>query len=138
LKKYIIDTNALISFVTDRNHAQQEAVAPLFAGASRLKCVLICHQFVLTEFIFVMDKVYETPKETINAMVRDFIAMPGVELLHETDFRTVLALWPAATADFGDALVAAAGKAIKGAIIVTFDERLKSALRQLDLPVFLP
>ena len=138
MKKYIIDTNALISFVTDRNPVQQEAVAPLFAAASRMKCSLICHQFVLTEFVFVMDKVYETPKETINAMVRDFIAMPGVELLHETDFRTVLTLWPATTADFGDALVAAAGKAIKGAIIVTFDGKLKSALRQLDLPVYQP
>ena len=138
MKKYIIDTNALISFVTDRNPSQQEAVAPLFAAASRLKCSLICHQFVLTEFVFVMDKVYETPKETINAMVRDFIAMPGVELLQETDFKTVLSLWPTATADFGDALVAAAGKGRKGAIIVTFDQKFKSVLKKLDLPVYQP
>lgn len=75
MKKYVIDTNAIISFVTDRNLAQQEAVAPLFAAASRLKCTLICHQFVLTEFIFVMDKVYATSKEIINAMVRDFVAL---------------------------------------------------------------
>ena len=138
MKKYIIDTNALISFVTDRNLSQQEAIAPIFAAASRLKCSLICHQFVLTEFVFVMDKVYETPKETINAMVRDFIAMPGVELLHATDFRTVLSLWPATSTDFGDALVASAGKATKGAIIVTFDEKFKFALRKLDLPVYQP
>lgn len=32
MKKYIIDTNALISFVTDRNQAQQEIVAPPFAA----------------------------------------------------------------------------------------------------------
>lgn len=114
MKKYVIDTNALISFVTDRNLAQQEAVAPLFAAASRLKCTLVCHQFVLTEFVYVMDKVYETPKETINAMVRDFIAMPGVELRHETDFSAVLSLWPESIADFGDALVASVGKRSKG------------------------
>ena len=133
MKKYVIDTNALISFVTDRNLAQQEAVAPLFAAASRLKCTLVCHQFVLTEFVYVMDKVYETPKETINAMVRDFIAMPGVELRHETDFSAVLSLWPESIADFGDALVASVGKAIKGAVIVTFDEKFKSALKRLGL-----
>ena len=121
MKKYVIDTNAIISFVTDRNLAQQEAVAPLFAAASRLKCTLICHQFVLTEFVFVMDKVYATPKEIINAMVRDFIAMPGVELRNETDFNKVLSLWPGKIADFGDAIVASAGAAIKGAVIVTFD-----------------
>ena len=133
MKKYIIDTNVLISFVTDRSPAQQETVAPLFAAASRLKCKLICHQFVLTEFVFVMDKVYETPKETINAMVRDFIVMPGVELCQETDFGILLALWPNAIADFGDAFVAATGKAVKEAIIVTFDAKFQSALKLVGL-----
>ena len=71
-------------------------------------------------------------------MVRDFIAMPGVEMLHEIDFRTVLSFWPTTTVDFGDALVAAAGKALKGAIIVTFDEKFKAVLKQLDLPVYQP
>lgn len=61
MKKYIIDTNALISFVTDRNAAQQQVVAPLFEAASRLKCTLVCHQSVVTEFVFVMDKVYGRP-----------------------------------------------------------------------------
>lgn len=135
MKRYIIDTNVLISFVTDRNFSQQEIVTPLFAAASRLKCTLVCHQFVLTEFIFVMDKVYGTPKETINAMVHDFIAMPGVELWQETDFNAVLSLWPSSIADFGDALIAATGKAIKESVIVTFDEKFKSALKRLALAV---
>ena len=131
MKKYIIDTNALISFVTDRNPAQQEIVAPLFEAASRLKCSLICHQFVLTEFVFVMDKVYGTPKETINAMLRDFNTMPGVEIYQSIDFHTLLAYWPAKIADFGDALLAATGKALKGAIIITFDAKFKAALKKL-------
>lgn len=133
MKKYLIDTNALISFVTDRNLAQQEIVAPLFEAAARLKCTLVCHQFVLTEFVFVMDKVYGTPKETIRAMLRDFIAMPGVELLQETEFKTVLPLWPEIIADFGDALLASAGKSIKGCIVVTFDQKLKTVLKKLGV-----
>ena len=131
MKKYIIDTNALISFVTDRNLAQQEIVAPLFEAASRLKCSLICHKFVLTEFVFVMDRVYGTPKETINAMLRDFIAMPGVEVHQQTDLNPLLSFWPAKIADFGDALIAATGKSMKGAIIVTFDEKFKTDLKKL-------
>lgn len=133
MKKYIIDTNALISFVTDRNLAQQEIVTPLFEAASRLKCALICHQFVLTEFVFVMDKVYGAPKETINAMLKDFIAMPGVELYQQTDFNVLLSFWPVNITDFGDALNAATAKAMKGAIVVTFDEKFKSALKKLGL-----
>jgi predicted nucleic-acid-binding protein len=133
VKKYIIDTNALISFVTDRNPVQQEIVAPFFEAASRLKCSLICHQFVLTEFVFVMDKVYNTPKENINSMFHDLIAMPGVELYQQTDFRVVLSFWPSKIPDFGDSLIAATGKAIKGATIITFDEKLKSALKRIGL-----
>lgn len=133
MRKYLIDTNALISFVTDRNLAQQEIVTPLFEAASRLKCALICHQFVLTEFVFVMDKVYATPKDTINAMLKDFISMPGVEIHHQTDFSALLSIWPATITDFGDALLAATGKTIKRVTIVTFDERFKSALKKLGL-----
>ena len=133
MKKYIIDTNVLISFVTDRNKNQQEIVAPLFESASRLKCTLVCHQHVLTEFVFVMDKVYGTPKDTINTILRDFIAMPGVQLFQQTDFSALLSLWPAKIADFGDAVIAATGKAMKGSIIVTFDLKFKSALKQLGL-----
>ena len=131
MKKYIIDTNALISFVTVRNLAQQEIVAPLFEAASRSKCSLICHQLVLTEFVFVMDKVYGTPKETINTLLRDFISMPGVEVQQATDFSALLSYWPAKIADFGDAVIAVTAKSIKGSIIVTFDEKFKSALKKL-------
>lgn len=133
MKKYVIDTNVLISFVTDRNPAQQEIIAPLFESASRLKCTLLCHQFVLTEFVFVMDKVYGTPKESINSMVRDFLSMPGVEIHQGTDFNTLLSYWPLKINDFGDALIAATAKAIKGSLIITFDEKFKSALKRVGL-----
>ncbi len=136
MKKYIIDTNALISFVTDRNLVQQEAVTPLFADAAGFKCTLICHQFVLTEFIFVMDRVYSISKETINSMVREFIAMPGVEVRHQMDLAVVLSLWPSRIADFGDAVVTATGREVKGSIIVTFDEKLKSSLHRMGQVVY--
>jgi predicted nucleic-acid-binding protein len=136
VKKYIIDTNALISFVTDRNLIQQEAVLPLFVAASSFKCMLICHQFVLTEFIFVMDKVYSIPKAAINKMVSEFIVMPGVEVRHNIDFACVLSLWPSQIADFGDAVIAATGKAVKGSIIVTFDEKLKTSLQRMGQTVY--
>ncbi len=133
MKKYIIDTNVLVSFVTERNLAQQDIVAPLFEAAARLKCTLVCHQFVLTEFVFVMDKVYGTPKETINAMLHDFIALPGVELHQQTDFSAVLSLWPSLFTDFGDALIAATAKTIKGSTIVTFDLKFIAGLKKLGL-----
>ena len=136
MKKYVIDTNALISFVTDRNLEQQKAVAPLFESATRMKSVLICHQFVLTEFVFVMERVYKVPKETINTMLRDLISTTGIELQQQTDFSQLLNFWPAKIPDFGDALVAATAKGIKGSIVVTFDERFRTALNKLGIECF--
>ena len=136
MKTYILDTNALISFVTDRSLAQQEAVTPLFEAASKLKCLLICPQQVLHEFVFVMDRVYNRKKETINEMIRDFLNLPGVRLQHEIDFDTLLSLWPKSISDYGDAVVAAVAKKTKGAPIVTFDAKFRACLKQIGLPIF--
>jgi hypothetical protein len=57
VKKYIIDTNALISFVTDRNLNQQQIMKSIFETASSLKGLIICHSHVLTEFVYVMEKI---------------------------------------------------------------------------------
>ena len=100
MKQYVIDTNGLISFVTDRNTGQQQRMAAILEAASQLRCTLICPQHVLTEFVFVMDRVYQIAKPEISVMIRDFAAMPGVEVLHEIDFSTLLALWPSAVPDF--------------------------------------
>ena len=50
MTSYIIDTNALLSFVTDRNLKQQEIVSELFERAASLECNILCHQHVVTEF----------------------------------------------------------------------------------------
>jgi len=113
VKRYVCDTNALISFVTDRNPAQQQKVAPLFESAAHLKVAILCHQHVLTEFIYVMDRVYGVPKDEINRMIGDLIEMPGIEVVHAVDFKTVRSCWPDPIPDFGDAVIASVGKTIK-------------------------
>lgn len=133
MKKFILDTNALISYVTDRNIPQQEIIAPYIEAASRMKCSLICHQFVLSEFVFVMDKVYGTPKQTINSILQNLIELPGVEIFQQTDFKVVLSLWPSLITDFGDSLIAATAKSVKGATVITFDEKFKTALNKLGI-----
>jgi predicted nucleic acid-binding protein len=70
VKKCIIDTNALISFVTDRNPAQQDKIARLLDAAVQLKLRVLCPQNVLTEFTYVMDSVYGIPKTEIRDVVK--------------------------------------------------------------------
>jgi predicted nucleic-acid-binding protein len=135
VKRYIIDTNALISFVTDRNPHQQQRVAEIFKDAAGMKGLVLCPQNVLTEFVYVLDKVYGVPKQDINMMAKDFMAMPGIEMIHEVDFDTVLSYWPESIADFGDAIIASLGKIHKGSIIMTFDLKFINTLKRLGLNV---
>lgn len=128
MKQYIIDTNALVSFVTDRNISQQEKIAGLFQQAARLKAEILCPQNVLTEFVYVLDKVYRVPPETIRKLILDFIQMPGIRVVHEVMMNQVFSFWPGEISDFGDAVIAAVCKAHTGSSVVTFDKNFQTAL----------
>ena len=134
--RYVIDTNALISFVTDRNPEQQQKIAPLFESAAHMKAVMFCHQHVLTEFIFVLDRIYHVPKNEIGVMIKDLIEMPGIEVVQEVDFNTIFSWWPDPVPDFGDALIAAVGKTISGSLVVTFDQKFAANLKTLGISIW--
>ena len=134
--RYVIDTNALISFVTDRNPEQQQKIAPLFESAAHMKAVMFCHQHVLTEFIFVLDRIYHVPKNEIGVMIKDLIEMPGIEIVQEVDFNTIFSWWPDPVPDFGDALIAAVGKTISGSLVVTFDQKFAANLKTLGISIW--
>ncbi len=133
MRKYIIDTNALISFVTDRNPEQQVKIDKLFNDAARLRILVLCPQNVLTEFVYVMDKVYQIPKSEINKIVRDFIDMPGIEVVHDLDMKTLMSYWPEVFQDYGDAIIATLCKNTKGSLIATFDRKFRTKLKKIGL-----
>lgn len=135
MKRYIIDTNALISFVTDRNPGQQDKIAAVFDRATQLKVKVLCPQNVLTEFVYVMNSVYDVANAEIRDMVKDFISMPGVEIIHEINLNTLLSYWPEKVPDYGDAIIAALCKDTSGSSVVTFDQKFRAKLKKLDLAI---
>ncbi|UCD77547.1 MAG: PIN domain-containing protein [Desulfobacterales bacterium] len=135
MKKYIIDTNALISFVTDRNPGQQDKIAAVFDRAAQLKVKVLCPQNVLTEFVYVMNSVYDVANAEIRDMVKDFISMPGVEIVHEINLQTLLSYWPEKVPDYGDAIIAVLCKDTSGSSVATFDQKFRAKLKKLDLAI---
>jgi predicted nucleic-acid-binding protein len=133
VKRFVIDTNVIISFITDRNSWQQEQASKLFEGAASLKDGILCHQHVLTEFIYVMDKIYRVPKSNISEIIIDFKTMPGIELANNIDFKQVFSYWPEHISDFGDAVIATVGMNAKNSVMVTFDRKFKHQLEALGL-----
>lgn len=135
MKKYVVDTNALISFVTDRNLRQQISISDILNKAAQLKVIVLCPQNVITEFVYVMDKVYGISRNKIKTLIQDFISMPGINIIHELDLKTVLPYWPESIPDFGDAVVASVCRSNKNASIITFDQKLIKKLNSLGLEV---
>jgi len=108
-------------------------VSTVFHDAAQLKITILCTQNVLTEFVYVLEKIYKQPKSQIRSMIADFIVMPGVQIIHTVGFDALLKFWPDKMVDFGEALVAVVCKAKKGARVATFDERFIQALQVAGL-----
>ncbi|HGG58866.1 MAG TPA: type II toxin-antitoxin system VapC family toxin [Gammaproteobacteria bacterium] len=136
MKKVVIDTNGLISFLTDRNPEQQEKIASLLNDAAELRVAVLIHHHVLSEFVYVLDSIYGISKTSINAMINDLAEMPGIEFISELDVATLLSLWPESVSDYGDAVLVSASLAVKGSVIATFDKNLKKSLNRLNINIF--
>jgi len=132
----VIDTNVLISFVTDRNKDQQDKIAGLFENAAGLRMSILCPQNVITEFVYVLEKVYNVSKSAIRDMINDFVAMPGIEIVHEVNLKILFSYWPDKIPDYGDAIVASVCSAGKGTMVATFDRKFGAILKKLGLSVY--
>lgn len=132
----VIDTNALISFVTDRNKSQQDKIAGLFENAAGLRMSILCPQNVITEFVYVLEKVYNVSKSAIKEMIGDFVSMPGIEIIHEVNLKIFFSYWPDKIPDYGDAIIASVCSVRKGAMIATFDRKFGAVLKKLTLSTY--
>jgi len=132
MNTFIIDTNVLLSFVTDRNPKQQEKVSTLFEMAAGSRCIILCHQHVISEFVYVLEKIYHHSKVSINRMVADLISMPGIEVRDEVNYKDLLEDWPGSFSDFGNAIVATLWKYSNQASVVTFDKKFIKELEQVS------
>ena len=81
-----------------------------------------------------MDTMYGIPLAEIKDIVSAFVSLPGIEIVHEINLKTLFELWPEKVPDYGDAIIAAICHDNRGASIATFDRKFKSRLKQLGLP----
>jgi predicted nucleic acid-binding protein len=130
MKRVLVDTNVLISFVSDRNELQQTRANRLFAAAAAGKVELILHHAVITELVFVLSNLYGIETQEIAAVLGDLLALPGTVAVHETSWPLVLDLWPGAIPGFADAILTAVALQGRYAAVATFDSKLARALRR--------
>ena len=134
--KVIVDTNVLLSFLTDRDERQQGLAAEMLESAARGEHELILHQLVLTEMIYVLQNLYDLDSSSVAIILRDLLAMPGVQTLEELDWGLVLELWPQQIRDFADAGLAAVLRSRGYDSLATFDLGFSRAIRKQGLSLF--
>jgi len=128
MKTILLDTNGLISFVTTRNPDQNRVIFELFSNAD-FRINIISN--VISEFVYVMDKVYNTKTDNIAQMVTDLIHMPNVEFLEGYFPEKIFNIWPKKIVEFGDSVLAAASLVSK-IPIYTFDKKFSTQLKKIN------
>jgi predicted nucleic acid-binding protein len=133
MNRIVIDTNVVISFLTNRNLHQQELAAKLFAGALARKHELVLHQIVVTEVVYVLRNLYrQTVKET-SATIRELIELPGVMVLDKMPWAELFDLWPQVIDSYADASIVAVTRSGGYEYLATFDRTLCSRLKTLGV-----
>jgi predicted nucleic acid-binding protein len=128
MRRILVDTNVLVSFLTDRNVRQREKAALLLRGAAENEHTLVLHSMAIVEMIYVLTQLYDDPPETVAEDVSDLLAMPGVLSVDEVSWTLVMDRWPRTISSIGDAILAAV--AVHGGFdaVATFDRDLARKL----------
>ncbi|TGN00023.1 type II toxin-antitoxin system VapC family toxin [Leptospira dzoumogneensis] len=133
--KLILDTNCYISFLNKRNQEQHEKMVLFWERISRLEYEVILTSHNISEIVFVFKSIYSIEQKEINQIVQDLLANPGVTFEAAYYPEIILSLWPKNIKDYGDGVLAAAGKVLE-ARIVTFDQEFIKSLKKLSMDSF--
>lgn len=83
MKRIVIDTNVVVSFLTDRDLRQQELAARLFQDAAAGSCEILLHQTVISELVYVLRNLYKQTPQDVAETIRELSEMPGVSVMDE-------------------------------------------------------
>ena len=129
----LLDTNALVSFLTDRDEAQQQRVARLFRDAADGRTEVLLHQTVLTECVYVLTNLYDVEPREVKELLGELLSMPGMSTIHELAWPAGLDRWPEPYRDLADACLATVAREYGRPKIATFDQGLAKQLRREGL-----
>jgi predicted nucleic acid-binding protein len=128
MKEILVDANVLVSFLTDRNRAQQEQAAELFRGAADREHTLVLHSITLFEMVHVFTQVYKAEPLDVAGALRKLLEMPGVTSAADLTWSLVLDRWPQPVPALGDAILAAVAHQGRYDAVATFDGNLRKKL----------
>lgn len=129
---YLVDTNCLLSYFTDRSPEQHAAVSDYVLRAGQLELSLTVTPHVLSELVYVLERVYQEPATRVADLVAKTLRTPGIEYLDLHPIQQILDLWPNGMPRYSDAVIAATAQTT-GLAVLTFDRGFATGLQRLAI-----
>jgi predicted nucleic-acid-binding protein len=121
--KTALDTNILVRFLVNDDEEQARRAYKLFAEAESGKETLFVPQVVVLEMIWVLDSVYEVPRQEILDSVDALLRMPVLEFESQPAIQGFVNAAREMKIDLSDVPIAVSARHAGCDRVLTFDKR---------------
>ncbi len=132
--RVLLDTNALVRFLTGAPSGQARRVRRLFQRADAGELELVTVPSVVAELLYVLIDYYQVPRAEALDKVTDLCATRVLTVEHEGAVLDALAVAAGHHIDFVDALLVKLGRGLEADRVFSFDRGMQQKLSRF-LPV---
>jgi len=118
-----IDTNILVRFLVGDDELQAQKVYKIFKKAESSKDELYVPLLVILELTWVLESVYEIPREEIVDSIRELLLMPILKFEHQAALQQFTQVAQGNKYDLSDLIIAYSAKEQGCESVITFDKK---------------
>jgi len=96
----------------------------------------IVPQFILFEVAYVLQSQYGYTGSRLTSLIGAIIAFPGVQIIDDCPWKTVMQIWPDQLASLTDAALAAVALSNRYDAVATFDRKLAKRMQDLGVTAY--
>lgn len=136
MQRVAVDANVFLSFIVHRNDRQRDSAKALLAKAEDGKLLAMLPQFVVFEVVYVLQSMYNFRDEQLATLVRDLLALPGVQVIDDCPWKRVMDAWPDPLPSLADAAIIAVATSNRYDAVATFDQKLAKRLKDFGVAAY--
>jgi predicted nucleic-acid-binding protein len=118
-----VDTNLFIRYFTDDDPIQSNIARRLFQQAAEGDLLLVAHNLIIAEIIWVLDSIYHLDRTTVSDYIFAILSMVGLKIEATDVIVLALDFYVNKNVDFVDAYSLSWMRANELSLVYTFDQR---------------